>query len=75
MAVTEYKEPRPAQQSCRNCTFFRANGVEFLDNDTPGGSCQRYPPTFLGGDDEEGTDAWGWPSTRDTDWCGEFQKG
>jgi len=48
-------------KTCKNCYFF-----EWLnDND---GFCHRYPPSFLGKDDEHAQPAYVFM----TQWCGEF---
>jgi hypothetical protein len=50
--------------------------VEFVNEvEAAGGSCRRFPPVFMGSNDKEGTDSFGFPAVTEADWCGEFQKG
>lgn len=66
----------PNQRACRNCVHFRPTAVEFVNEvEAAGGSCRRFPPVFMGSNDKEGTDSFGFPAVTEADWCGEFQKG
>ena len=63
------------KQRCGNCCYFKASGRE----------CRRYPPQFVGReqdespwiDDEKTVEdypAWGFPEVdNETGWCGEWK--
>lgn len=53
---------------CENCRFWNMRGTEY-------GECRRSPPVLIDVDvpfqDDNGLVSL-WPTTNDTDWCGEY---
>lgn len=52
---------------CQNCAFYVKD-----TNDEDFGFCKRYPPVYMGQQEDSW---WSFPVLYSTDWCGEFQRG
>ena len=67
---------RPArreQQRCEYCEFY-AQGETIVSNpDGSDGACRRYAPRGTVRT-ASGVSEYRWPTVKETDWCGEFER-
>ena len=58
-------------QTCGSCCFWRSEGR--AEQGKGWGQCRRMPPTPPPIDEEKLVHVGIWPSTQETDWCGEWR--